>query len=73
VDILWRTLQAKLLEDLVGATGESQSIREVLQSAFGVAGVGDWEHYAKDDPRFNRPSEGYNLRGDPSKGDRVLG
>ena len=73
VDLMWRTLQHKEAKDFVGATGESHSVREFLEAAFNVAGVGSWESYVKVDPRFNRPAEVYSLRGDASKAKRELG
>jgi GDPmannose 4,6-dehydratase len=73
VDLMWRTLQAKEPGDFVGATGESHTVREFVQTAFEVAGIRDWEHYLRTDPKFNRPSEVFNLRGNPAKAKRVLG
>ncbi|MGA8303735.1 MAG: GDP-mannose 4,6-dehydratase [Thermoplasmata archaeon] len=73
VDLMWRTLQAKEPGDFVGATGESHTVREFVQTAFEVAGIRDWESYLRTDPKFNRPSEVFNLRGNPAKAKRVLG
>ena len=73
VDLMWRTLQQSEPGDFVGATGESHTVQEFLEEAFRVAGVADWQARVKVDPKFNRPSEVYSLRGDASKAKRVLG
>jgi GDPmannose 4,6-dehydratase len=73
VELMWRTLQSPKAGDFVGATGEAHSVREFVQEAFDAAGVPDWQRYVIADPRFNRPSEVYNLRGDSSKAARELG
>lgn len=73
VDLMWRTLQHNEPGDFVGATGEAHTVREFLQEAFRAAGIADWEKHVKVDPRFNRPSEVYALRGNASKAKRVLG
>ena len=72
VDLMWRTLQTDQPTDFVGATGESHTVREFAQTAFEVAGLGDWEKYVKTDPKFTRPSEVFNLRGNAAKAKRVL-
>ncbi len=63
VDLMWRVLQAKVSGDYVGATGESHTVREFVRAAFEAAGVKDWERHLRTDPKFNRPSEVFNLRG----------
>ncbi len=73
VDLMWRTLQHKEPGDFVGATGEAHTVREFVQEAFQAAGIADWEKYVRTDPKFNRPSEVYALRGNPSKAKQVLG
>jgi GDPmannose 4,6-dehydratase len=73
VDLMWRILQAKEPGDFVGATGEAHSVREFVQDAFKVAGIERWEDHLRVDPKFNRPSEVFNLRGDASKAKRELG
>jgi GDPmannose 4,6-dehydratase len=73
VDLMWRILQAKKPGDFVGATGESHSIREFAEAAFEEAGIDRWEKYLRNDAKFNRPSEVYNLRGDASKAKKELG
>jgi len=73
VDLMWRILQHKGPDDFVGATGEAHSVREFVEEAFRVAGISDWEAHVKVDEKNFRPSEIYNLRGDPRKAKRVLG
>jgi len=73
VDLMWRTLQAKEAGEYVGATGESHTVREFVQAAFEVAGIDHWERHVQTDPKFNRPSEVFNLRGNPAKAKAELG
>lgn len=73
VEAMWRMLQQERADDYVVATGETHSIRELLDVAFGAIGVDDWEGYVKQDPRFMRPAEVELLIGDPTKARTVLG
>ena len=73
VDLMWRVLQHSKPDEFVGATGEAHSVKEFVQEAFRIAGIEDWEGYLKLDPKFNRPSEVYNLRGNAAKAERELG
>jgi GDPmannose 4,6-dehydratase len=73
VELMWRTLQHDPPDDYVGATGDAHTVREFLQEAFRVAGVENWEGRVMVDPKFNRPSEVYSLRGDAAKAKRILG
>jgi GDPmannose 4,6-dehydratase len=73
VDFMWRVLQHPTADDFVGATGESHSVREFVEAAFRHAGIQDWGPYVQTDERLFRPSEVYNLRGDPRKAERDLG
>jgi GDPmannose 4,6-dehydratase len=68
----WRMLQAEDPDDFVLATGETHSIRELLDEAFGYAGL-DWEQYVKIDERYFRPAEVDLLIGDYSKAKEKLG
>jgi GDPmannose 4,6-dehydratase len=65
-------LQEPIADDFVIATGESHTIREFLDLAFGRVGL-DWHDYVELDPRYYRPSEVNHLLGDASKAQRVLG
>jgi GDPmannose 4,6-dehydratase len=73
VELMWRALQHKEPDDFVGATGEAHSVREFVAEAFRVAGISNWERHVTMDDRHLRPSEVYNLRGDPGKAKRILG
>jgi GDPmannose 4,6-dehydratase len=72
VRAMWLMLQQPEADDYVIATGESHSVRELVEVAFGHVGL-DWKKYVKLDPRFLRPAEVDHLIGDPSKARRVLG
>jgi GDPmannose 4,6-dehydratase len=65
-------MQADLAADYVVATGESHTVREFLTEAFTYAGL-DWEQHVEFDPRYLRPTEVDDLRGDASKIRRELG
>ena len=69
---MWRVLQHDEGDDFVLATGETHSVREVVQAAFSHAGL-DWKRYVKHDPRYERPAEVDLLVGDASKAKTVLG
>ena len=67
VESMWLMMQQDEPGDYVIATGESYSIREFLDAAFGAVGVDNWEKLVKQDPRFMRPAEVDVLRGDSTK------
>ncbi|WP_421734390.1 GDP-mannose 4,6-dehydratase [Cellulomonas sp.] len=73
VDAMWRMLQQDEADDYVVATGETHSIRELLDISFKHVGIDDWEPLVKQDPRFMRPAEVDLLIGDPSKAQEKLG
>jgi GDPmannose 4,6-dehydratase len=56
----------------VVATGETWTVRDFLDRAFGRVGL-DWKSYVEFDERYLRPSEVDLLIGDPSKAKRKLG
>jgi GDPmannose 4,6-dehydratase len=68
----WRMLQADGAGDYVLATGETHSVQEFLEEAFGYVGL-DWRHYVQTDPRYLRPAEVDILIGDYSKAKAELG
>ena len=68
----WRMLQADEPDDYVLATGETHSVREFLDQAFGYAGL-DWHDYVKTDERYFRPAEVDVLLGDASRANEKLG
>ena len=59
--------------DYVVATGQTWSIRQVLDLAFGVIGIEDWSRYVTTDRRFLRPAEVDHLVGDAGRARDVLG
>lgn len=72
VEAMWRMLQQETPDDYVIATGETHSVREFLEEAFGCAGL-DWREFVEIDPKYYRPAEVDLLVGDASKAERVLG
>ena len=72
VEAMWRMLQADTPSDYVIATGETHSVEQFLQEAFGYVNL-DWRDYVVQDLRFMRPAEVDLLVGDPSKAGRELG
>jgi GDPmannose 4,6-dehydratase len=73
VEAMWLMLQQDSPEDYVIATGETHTIRELLELSFGAAGIEGWESYVDSDPRFMRPAEVDILTGDASKARQNLG
>lgn len=73
VEAMWLMLQQDQPGDYVIATGTQYTIGDFLQRAFKYAGLEDWQKYVKTDPRFKRPAEVFNLCGDSSKAEKVLG
>jgi GDPmannose 4,6-dehydratase len=72
VDAMWRMLQQDEPDDYVVATGESHSVQEFLEKAFGCAGL-DWRKHVEIDDRYFRPSEVNHLKGDATKARKRLG
>lgn len=72
VEAMWLMLQRDEPDDYVVATGETHSVREFIEVAFGRAGL-DWEKHVVQDPRFMRPAEVELLLGDPSHARETLG
>ncbi|ADL07286.1 GDP-mannose 4,6-dehydratase [Thermosediminibacter oceani] len=72
VEAMWLMLQQNEPDDYVIATGESHSVREFLEEAFGLLGL-DWRQYVEIDPRYFRPTEVEFLLGDSTKARQKLG
>jgi GDPmannose 4,6-dehydratase len=72
VEAMWLMLQQERPDDYVIATGESHSVREVLDVAFGTLGL-DWTKYVETDLRYLRPTEVDHLCGDASQAAAKLG
>ena len=73
VKAMWLMLQQPEPGDYVIATGETHSIEDLVQRAFGEVGIDNWRDYVRQDPKFLRPAEVDLLIGDPSKAKTVLG
>jgi GDPmannose 4,6-dehydratase len=71
VEAMWLMLQQERPDDYVIATGDTHSVQEFLEVAFGCLEL-DWHKYVDTDERFFRPSEVDILRGDSSKARRSL-
>ena len=72
VEAMWLMLQQDTPDDYVIATGETHTVKELVQVAFDHAGL-DWEKHVKLDPAFIRPAEVDLLIGDPAKAKKQLG
>jgi GDPmannose 4,6-dehydratase len=88
VEGMWLMLQQEKPDDFVLATGETHTVRELIERAFDYVGIGiDWEGEGEKergidrangavrveiDPRYYRPTEVELLIGDASKAKRIL-
>jgi GDPmannose 4,6-dehydratase len=72
VEAMWLMLQSSEPDDYVVATGESHSVREFLERAFGLLDL-DWQEHVEIDERYFRPTEVDVLRGDSTKARERLG
>tara|TARA_Y100000296_G_C5162404_1_gene252617 strand:- start:850 stop:2004 length:1155 start_codon:yes stop_codon:yes gene_type:complete len=67
VEAMWMMLQQDVPEDYVICTGETHTIREFLDVAFGHIEITDWDNYVVVDPKYYRPAEVDFLKGDSTK------
>ncbi len=72
VQAMWAMLQQETPGDFVVATGETHTVRELVDLAFEHAGL-DAARYVRTDPKHLRPAEVDHLRGDASRARKVLG
>jgi GDPmannose 4,6-dehydratase len=72
VRAMWLMLQQEEPDDYVIATGETHSVREFLEVAFGYVNL-NWQDYVEFDQRYLRPAEVELLLGDPKKSRQKLG
>jgi GDPmannose 4,6-dehydratase len=72
VRAMWLMLQQDTPDDYVIATGETHSVTELLDVAFGCVDL-DWKNHVVQDEQFMRPAEVDLLVGDASKAGLVLG
>lgn len=66
VEAMWLMLQQPAPDDYVIGTGQSRSVRDLLDVAFGMVGL-DWHEYVETDPAYTRPAEVPELVADPTK------
>ena len=69
---MWRMLQQDEPDDYVIATGETHSVREFCESAFGLLGLDPYKYLVLDE-RFIRPAEVDLLLGDTTKARQRFG
>ena len=72
VEAMWLMLQQDEPQDFVIGTGETHSVREFLDEAFGYVEL-DWRDHVRIDPRYYRPTEVDYLLADASKARAQLG
>jgi GDPmannose 4,6-dehydratase len=72
VEAMWLMLQHPEPGDYVIATGQSHTVRDLLDEAFGYVGL-DWMQYVRQDERYYRPTEVDHLCGDASRAANRLG
>ena len=72
VDAMWRMLQQPEPRDYVIGTGQTHSVRELVEAAFSHVGL-DWRKHVTTDPKYMRPAEVDLLQADPSKAKKELG
>jgi len=70
--MMWLILQQDSPDDYVIGTGESHSVKELVEEAFGYAGL-KWKRYVRIDPRYFRPTEVNDLIADTRKVKKVFG
>jgi GDPmannose 4,6-dehydratase len=72
VEAMHLMVQQPVADDYVVGTGETHSVHELVEIAFGHVGL-DWRQYVRSDPRFMRPAEVDHLTADATKAREVLG
>ena len=72
VEAMWRMLQREDPGDFIVASGQTWSVRQILDICFGLIGIDDWSGYVTTDDRFLRPSDVDHLVGDATLAREVL-
>jgi GDPmannose 4,6-dehydratase len=72
VEAMWLMLQQPEPRDYVVGTGQTHSVRQLVEIAFGHVGL-DYRSYVVSDPKFHRPAEVELLLADPAKAHQELG
>jgi GDPmannose 4,6-dehydratase len=73
VEAMWLMLQQKKADDYVIGTGETHSVKDFCQKAFGVIGIKNWQDYVESEKKEFRPAEVDLLIADASKAKKELG
>jgi len=73
VEAQWLMLQQDQPEDFIISTGKQNSVREVCEIAFKVAGLPHYSQYVQSSQEFKRPAELDSLQGMCDKAKRKLG
>jgi GDPmannose 4,6-dehydratase len=73
VNAMWLMLQQEVADDYVVSTGETHSVRELVELAFSITGISNWQDYVSQSQDFMRPAEVDLLIGDPAKAKEKLG
>jgi len=69
---MWRMLQRPEPADYVIGTGTTHAVQDLVEVAFGHAGL-DWREHGRIDPAFRRPAEVDLLQADPARAREELG
>ena len=69
---MWLMLQQPVANDYVLATGQSHSVRDLLEVAFAHLSL-NWQDHVRVDPKFERPAEPVCLLGNPARAESQLG
>jgi GDPmannose 4,6-dehydratase len=72
VEAMWRMLQHDTPDDYVIATGQTHTVRDFVEEAFGAVNL-PWQKYVKHNPAFDRVADPARLVGSPAKAAQVLG
>ncbi|MBP7055371.1 MAG: GDP-mannose 4,6-dehydratase [Candidatus Omnitrophica bacterium] len=72
VEAMWMMMQHDRPDDYVLGTGETHSLKELLENAFGYVNE-DWKKYVEIDARYFRPTEVENLRANSAKAKKTFG
>ena len=71
VEAMWLMMQQDVPSDFVIATGETRTVKEMVEYVFYRLNL-DWTKYIQTDKKFERPEELNYLRGDPTNAKKVL-
>jgi GDPmannose 4,6-dehydratase len=73
VQAMWLMLQQDSPGDFVVGTGQSHSVKDLVELAFKYVGIDDWQKYVVADPKLLRPADVHRLLADPTRANTVLG